>query len=151
FRRVLFRSNRRQGAIMAPTELLAEQHCFSITSMLQGTNVRVALLSAGSSPAGSAERAALLERIARGEVDIVVGTQALLTQSVTFADLAVVVVDEQHRFGVLQRAAFRSRSEMAQAPQGRQRSPHYLVMTATPIPRTLSLTVFGDLDVSIIR
>lgn len=133
----------KQGALMAPTELLAEQHYLSITNMLEGSNVRLTLLTAGRA---AADRKQAEADIADGAVDIVIGTQALLTESVKFHDLAVVVVDEQHRFGVLQRQAFRKGGEGESKP----RSPHYLVMTATPIPRTLSLTIFGDLDVSTI-
>jgi len=146
-------ADRRQGALMAPTELLAEQHFASISAMLAGSDVRIALLTGGRSAAGSPQRRAELARIARGKADIVVGTQALLTDQVRFKSLAVVVVDEQHRFGVLQRAAFRQRMPATPAGDGgatKPPSPHYLVMTATPIPRTLSLTVFGDLDVSVI-
>lgn len=143
-------ADRKQGALMAPTELLAEQHYLSITRMLEGSNVRLALLTAGQGAAGSSARTELAGRIERGEVDMVIGTQALLTQSVRFHDLAVVVVDEQHRFGVLQRAAFRQGNVKGGDTQ-KLRGPHYLVMTATPIPRTLSLTVFGDLDVSVIE
>lgn len=126
-------SDRKQGALMAPTELLAEQHYLSISRLLEGSNVRVALLTG--------KQREDLELLATGEVDLVVGTHALLSKSVTFRDLAVVVIDEQHRFGVMQRAALR-RSADADANQ----VPHTLVMTATPIPRTLSLTLFGDLD-----
>lgn len=129
----------RQAALMAPTEILAEQHHLSIGGMLDGSNVRIALVT-GSLPAS--ERAALADDIERGRIDLVIGTQALLSQSVQFSDLAVVVIDEQHRFGVTQRAGLRSKH-----PDGTT-MPHTLVMTATPIPRTLSLTVFGDLDVS---
>ena len=132
-------ANRLQGAIMTPTELLAEQHYASISRMMQGSNVRMELLTSGRFTAK--QRNQVVDRIAAGQVDLVIGTQALLTESVRFANLAVVVIDEQHRFGVLQRAAFK---------QNGDRSPHYLVMTATPIPRTLSLTIFGDLDVSVI-
>ena len=131
----------KQGAIMAPTELLAEQHYLSISSMLEGSTVRLALLTGSLT---TAQRTAALYRIGRGDVDIVIGTQAILSESVKFADLAVVVVDEQHRFGVVQRATIRSKSAVASS------TPHTLVMTATPIPRTLSLSVFGDLDVSTI-
>ena len=151
-------ADRRQGALMTPTELLAEQHFASISRMLAGSNVRLALLTGGS--VKGADRAQLLREIESGGVDIVIGTQALLTESVRFNDLAAVVIDEQHRFGVLQRAAFRQRpaggtahedsGKGAEAVPGARPSPHYLVMTATPIPRTLSLTVFGDLDVSVI-
>lgn len=142
----------KQGALMAPTELLAEQHYQSISQMLLGADVKIGLLSSSQGKSGSAAREAMLESIASGEIDIVVGTQALLGESVRFNELAVVVVDEQHRFGVLQRAAFRNKSDADDVAHndGRLPSPHYLVMTATPIPRTLSLTVFGDLDVSTI-
>jgi ATP-dependent DNA helicase RecG len=130
-----------QGAMMAPTELLAEQHFASVTSMLAGSRVRVELLT-GATPA--AERESILERVERGDVDVLIGTHALLTESVRFGSLAVAVVDEQHRFGVHQRASLRAKA-------GDETStPHMLVMTATPIPRTLALTLFGDLDMSTI-
>jgi len=132
----------KQGALMAPTELLAEQHFLSCSGMLSDSDVRLALLTGSMS---AAEREAALFRIERGEVDIVIGTQALIQSAVQFRDLAVVVVDEQHRFGVHQRAAIRSKAG------GGDAVPHTLVMTATPIPRTLSLTMFGDLDVSTIE
>ncbi|MBK8916209.1 MAG: ATP-dependent DNA helicase RecG [Phycisphaerales bacterium] len=132
-------ANRKQAAIMAPTEILAQQHFQSIEKYLAGSRVRRALLRGGA--AGRRERGETLAAIERGEVDLVVGTQALIQKDVIFADLALVVVDEQHKFGVLQRHEFR----------GKGGRPHYLVMTATPIPRTLAMTVFGDLDVSLIR
>ena len=156
-------ANRQQGALMAPTELLAEQHYLTISTMLEGSNVRIAMLSGGQSSSGSPQRTSLLKKIEQGQYDIVIGTQALLAESVTFSNLAVVVIDEQHRFGVLQRAAFRqaspspspgkkktSNAGATASPLTQLPCPHYLVMTATPIPRTLSLTVFGDLDVSTI-
>ncbi|MEE9211726.1 MAG: ATP-dependent DNA helicase RecG [Phycisphaeraceae bacterium] len=143
-------ADRKQGALVAPTEILAEQHFASISAMLEGSNVRLALLTASQAATRSAQRAALQKRIERGGVDIVVGTHALLTESARFKDLAVVVIDEQHRFGVVQRAVFRARGQDDTDESGKRRAPHHLVMTATPIPRTLSLTVFGDLDVSII-
>ncbi len=140
-------SSRRQGAMMAPTELLAEQHFQSISRMLEGSSVRIAMLVGGLPVA---KRRSLLAKIEAGEVDIIVGTHALLTATVKFKDLAVVVVDEQHRFGVVQRATLRSRGGEEPQASERIRAPHCLVMTATPIPRTLSLTVFGDLDISTI-
>ena len=143
-------AERKQGALIAPTELLAEQHFASISAMLAGSQVRLALLTGAQPPPNSAERRALEQRLKQGEVDLVVGTHALLTERVRFQDLAVVVIDEQHRFGVAQRAAFRSRAASAAAAEGKLATPHHLVMTATPIPRTLSLTLFGDLDVSTI-
>ena len=145
-------ANRQQGAIMAPTELLAEQHYLSMSNMLAGSNVKIVLLTSSA-----AERKESLVLIEEGKADIVVGTQALLTQSVKFKSLAVVVVDEQHRFGVMQRAQIRSQGMSEESgPPGsegvlkKMKSPHCLVMTATPIPRTLSLTLFGDLDISTI-
>lgn len=130
-------ANQRQVAIMAPTELLAHQHFRSISAHLTGSRVRIALLT-GRQKAG--ERRRMLEMIEAGELDIVVGTHALIQEGVRFAKLGLVVIDEQHRFGVRQRAMIR----------GKGPSPHYLVMTATPIPRTLAMTVFGDLDVTTI-
>ncbi len=132
-------AHRYQVAIMAPTEILAEQHGRSIQQYLAGSRVRTELLVGGLSRGA---RADCIQRIGRGEVDIVVGTQALLERDVEFHRLGLVIIDEQHKFGVVQRATIRSK-----ATEGR---PHYLVMTATPIPRTLALTFFGDLDVSII-
>jgi ATP-dependent DNA helicase RecG len=133
-----------QAALLAPTELLAEQHFLSISSILEGSEVRLALLT-GSTPAG--ERAALLAQIEAGELDIVIGTHALLTETVKFRSLAVAIIDEQHRFGVHQRAHLRTHATKAgETPV----TPHVLVMTATPIPRTLGMTLFGDLDVSTI-
>ena len=141
-------SCRKQAALMVPTELLAEQHYRSISQLLAGSGVRLRLLTGGGSAAGSSARKRLLAEIAEGSADIVVGTQALVSGAVVFRDLGLAVVDEQHRFGVMQRARLRSAGDTTD--DGRLRVPHHLVMTATPIPRTLSLTVFGDLDVSTI-
>lgn len=143
-------AGKHQAAMMAPTELLAEQHFASIGRMLGGSKVRMALLS-GSLPV--VERAAIRERLAKGEIDLVVGTHALLTDGVEFKSLAVAVIDEQHRFGVHQRAALRTRGGPKGKPDkdGKVPVPHMLVMTATPIPRTLALTLMGDLDVSVIK
>jgi ATP-dependent DNA helicase RecG len=124
----------RQGALMAPTETLAEQHFLTIEGLCTELGVRVALLTSSIT---ARERRAAHQLVASGDVGIAVGTHALIQRDVEFADLAVAVVDEQHRFGVEQRAA------LAEA-----RSPHVLHMTATPIPRTLALTVYGDLAVS---
>ncbi len=131
-----------QAALMAPTELLAEQHFLSLTTLLKGSAVRVELLTGALA---KEDRDAIVKRIERGEVDIVIGTHALLTETVRFKDLAVAIVDEQHRFGVQQRATLRERADDPSS------TPHTLVMTATPIPRTLALTIFGDLDVSNIQ
>ncbi|KPK76515.1 MAG: hypothetical protein AMJ79_06430 [Phycisphaerae bacterium SM23_30] len=130
--------HRRQAAIMAPTEILAEQHFISMERYLRHSRVKRVLLQGGIT---GKKRAALMKRIAGGEIDIVVGTQALLQHDVVFNQLALVVVDEQHKFGVRQRERIR----------GKDVAPHYLVMTATPIPRTLAMTVFGDLEVSVIE
>ncbi len=128
----------RQAAIMAPTEILAQQHYTNIHRYLADSRVRYVLLRG---KLGKSQRADALAAIDRGEIDLVVGTQALIQKDVAFNQLALVIVDEQHKFGVLQRHQFRTKGPM----------PHYLVMTATPIPRTLAMTVFGDLDVSIIK
>ena len=132
-----------QAALMAPTELLAEQHYLSITEMLKGSSVRVELLT-GSMPAS--DRAAVIAKIASGEVDLVIGTHALISDKVEFHSLALVVIDEQHRFGVEQRAKLRVKG----GKEHEAETPHVIVMTATPIPRTIGLTIFGDLDISTI-
>ncbi|MGP1272368.1 MAG: ATP-dependent DNA helicase RecG [Phycisphaerales bacterium] len=134
-----------QAAMMAPTEILAEQHFDSIQRVLTGGETRIALLTGSAS---QTERSALLERLAAGDIDVLVGTHALLTESVSFRSLAVAIIDEQHRFGVHQRSGLRSKGGVDHA--GVPLVPHVIVMTATPIPRTLSLTLFGDLDVSTI-
>ncbi|MFD4957275.1 ATP-dependent DNA helicase RecG [Microbacterium sp. NPDC058389] len=130
-----------QSALIAPTEVLAAQHVRSIARMLgpQLAPELMPTLLTGQLPAAERRKAAL--RAASGQARIVVGTHALLSQSTTFADLGLVVVDEQHRFGVEQRESLRAKGS----------SPHALVLTATPIPRTVAMTVFGDLDVSTIR
>jgi len=131
-------ANQFQAALMAPTELLARQHATKLKKQLADSRVMIELL-VGSIP--QAQKREILQRIAIGTVDIVVGTQALLSEHVEFAKLGVIVIDEQHRFGVEQRATLRTARTV----------PHYLVMTATPIPRTLALTLFGDLDVSTLK
>src|ERR687894_1392361 len=126
-----------QGAIMAPTEVLAEQHYLSISAALADLPVTVVILTGSQ---GAAERRTALEQRASGDAHVVVGTHTLIQKGVEFRDLSLVVVDEQHRFGVGQRTVFREKGK----------TPDTLVMTATPIPRTLSLTLYGDLEVSII-
>lgn len=126
-----------QTALMAPTELLAAQHFRSLEPMMRSLGLRVTLLI-GSLPA--AEKRAVQAAIAMGDYDLVIGTHALITDAVEFKSLGLVITDEQHRFGVRQRAAL--------AEKGR--SAHVLVMSATPIPRTLSLIIYGDLDLSVI-
>jgi len=130
-----------QGALMAPTETLAEQHFATLQSLLGGEALPIGLLT-GSTPAARA--ADLRGKLASGELALVVGTHALIEESVRLARLAVAVVDEQHRFGVRQRAALD-----AKGPDGQ--SPHVLHMTATPIPRTLALASYGDLDFTLLR
>lgn len=130
-------AHHQQAALMAPTEVLASQHFQFLGKILAAANVRVGFL-AGSLTA--AQRRDTLTAIARGEVDVVIGTQAIIQDGVEFDRLALVVVDEQHKFGVQQRAKLR----------GSGVNPHYLVMTATPIPRTVAMTSFGDLDISTI-
>ena len=131
----------RQAALMAPTETLAEQHFATIQSLMPGGITPVALLT-GSTP--GARRREILARLATGELNLIVGTHALIEDTVDFADLAVAVVDEQHRFGVRQRAALDAKARPGLAP-------HVLHMTATPIPRTLRLAAFGALDVTALR
>lgn len=129
-----------QAALMAPTEILARQHFATISDFLKGTPCegRIAILSGATR---SKERKGVLERTLSGEVSILIGTHSLLEDRVQFKDLAFVVIDEQHRFGVEQRAKLWAKNEL---------TPHILVMTATPIPRTLAMTLYGDLDVSVI-
>ena len=130
-------ANERQAALMAPTEILAEQHFATLSEFLRQAQVRIGLFTGGL---GSKERAEGLNALASGEIDLAVGTHALIQTDVEFHRLGLVVVDEQHKFGVMQRATLRHKGI----------TPDVLIMTATPIPRTLSLTVFGDLDVSTI-
>jgi ATP-dependent DNA helicase RecG len=126
-----------QAALMAPTDVLARQHMKTIAPLAEAAGLRVALLTGREK---GRERAAVLERLAAGDLDIVVGTHALIQDGVAFRDLAFAVVDEQHRFGVQQRLAL----------TGKGRAVDVLVMTATPIPRTLVLTAFGDMDLSVL-
>src|SRR5256714_1040646 len=130
--------NGAQVAFMAPTEILAEQHFVTISKLLQASRFRVALLTGATS---AAVRKQQLAEIEAGSLHLVVGTHALVQGDVRFHQLGLVVIDEQHRFGVLQRATLR----------GKGLCPDVLVMTATPFPRTLALTLYGDLDVSVIR
>ncbi|MFZ9708192.1 MAG: ATP-dependent DNA helicase RecG [Steroidobacteraceae bacterium] len=131
----------RQAALMAPTELLAEQHQRNLDAWFRPLGITVALVS-GSQPART--RRSALEAIAAGEVHIVVGTHALFQAGIAFHDLALIIIDEQHRFGVQQRL------RLAEKGERDGRHPHQLIMTATPIPRTLAMTAYADLDVSVI-
>ncbi|MEL4105717.1 ATP-dependent DNA helicase RecG [Oscillospiraceae bacterium WX1] len=126
-----------QSAVMAPTEILAEQHYETLTALLEPLGVRVGLLTGRMT---GKQKTDFCNRLRLGEIDIAVGTHALLSEGVDFFDLALVVTDEQHRFGVGQRAALTKKGA----------APHVLVMSATPIPRTLALIIYGDLDVSVI-
>jgi ATP-dependent DNA helicase RecG len=128
-------ANKMQAALLAPTEVLAEQHYLTLSRLLADSKVKIELVT---SRTRQKSREALAAAIAGGQVHIAVGTQALLQKSIEFANLGLIVVDEQHRLGVLQRAHL----------TGKARSPHYLVMTATPIPRTLALSYFADFDLS---
>lgn len=127
-----------QAALMAPTEILARQHADTIGKMLEKSKVEIALLLGNQS---QRERDAVLAGLRSGQIQIVIGTQALLDNRIEFARLGLIVIDEQHRFGVRQRALLKQSAA----------SPHYLVMTATPIPRTVAMTQFGDLSVSTLR
>lgn len=129
--------NGRQAALMAPTEILAEQHYRGLAPLLEGLGAPCALLT-GAMPAKT--RSSILKRLQSGEIRAVIGTHALISGDVAYKDLGLVVTDEQHRFGVDQRAALSAKGE----------TPHMLVMSATPIPRTLALIIYGDLDVSVI-
>jgi ATP-dependent DNA helicase RecG len=127
-----------QACLMAPTEILAQQHAQTINSLLGKLPVTIRLLT-GSTKA--AERKKIIKELATGEIKILIGTHAVIEEVVKFQNLGIVIIDEQHRFGVAQRAKLWEKAEMA---------PHILVMTATPIPRTLAMTAYGDLDYSII-
>ena len=167
-----------QAAFMAPTEILAQQHFKSISELLEKSDVKIALLTSSESkisfesPLGDrrkiekATKKNLFEKIKQGDIKITIGTHALIQDKVRFKNLALAIVDEQHRFGVQQRAALQKQirtsslrsqdlvsslcSEIAQMEDGLSTTPHLLSMTATPIPRTLALTIYGDLDLSLL-
>ncbi len=127
-----------QAVFMAPTEVLAKQHLRSLERILEGSQTRIAPIFGGQSPK---ERGAYLQEILTGQAQIVVGTQAIISGNIPFHKLGLVVIDEQHKFGVKQRAHLKT---------GTAFDPHYLIMTATPIPRSVTMSLFGDLDVSVI-
>ena len=129
--------NGRQSALMAPTEILAEQHFASLHRLFEPLGIRVGLLTGSMTPK---QKRGIREQLEQGQVQVAVGTHALLTDATRFSDLGLVIADEQHRFGVAQRSKLSSKGE----------DPHMLVMSATPIPRTLALLMYGDLDVSIL-
>ena len=128
-----------QSCLMAPTEILAQQHFENISKQLSGMDVTVEFLSGSTK---TAKRKEIFEKLEQGEIDILIGTHALIEKGVNFKNLGLVVIDEQHRFGVEQRAKLWRKNDIP---------PHVLVMTATPIPRTLAMTVYGDLDLSVIN
>ncbi len=130
--------NQCQACMMAPTEILATQHYVTVMEFLKGMDIKVALLTGSTK---KKERNQILPAIASGEIQIVIGTHALIEETVSFSSLGLAIIDEQHRFGVEQRSRLWSKSTIV---------PHVLVMTATPIPRTLAMTLYGDLDVSVI-
>ena len=130
--------NEYQSAMMAPTEILANQHFESVCSLLDGMSVRVELLTGSTKKSKKKE---ILESLKNGEIHLLIGTHALIEDPVVFKNLALVVIDEQHRFGVVQRSKLWAKNKIP---------PHIMVMTATPIPRTLAMTLYGDLDVSVI-
>lgn len=135
---LLAKDNGYQACLMVPTEILAEQHCATLRRMLGSLPVRVELLTGSTK---RKEREPIIDGLANGSVDILVSTHAVLEDNVQFANIGLVVIDEQHRFGVMQRAKMWAKNSIP---------PHVLVMTATPIPRTLAMTLYGDLDVSVI-
>ena len=135
---LLAKDNGFQACMLVPTEILAEQHCATLRRMLGSLPVRVELLTGSTK---QKERQSIFEGLENGDVDILVGTHAILEDNVLFRNLGIAVIDEQHRFGVVQRAKMWAKNTIP---------PHVLVMTATPIPRTLAMTLYGDLDVSVI-
>jgi ATP-dependent DNA helicase RecG len=144
---VIAMENGFQAALMAPTEILAQQHYFSARRTLEAAGYRIVLLTGSLDEDHKRE---IRRHLAQGNAQLVIGTHALIEQSVEFHNLGLVIVDEQHRFGVLQKSKLMRKSS---DPTGRDtplREPHVLVMTATPIPRTLALTLYGDLDISVI-
>ena len=132
-----------QAALMAPTELLARQHADNAAKLLEPLGVRLAFLTGNIKAAG---RSQLLQQLASGNIDLIIGTHALFSAQTLYKNLRMVVIDEQHRFGVLQRSAI-----IQKGIDSGKKAPHFLMMSATPIPRTLALSMFGDLDISVIK
>ena len=137
--------NSRQAAFMAPTEILSRQHFEKISSLLQNFNISVGLLTSSEAKIakGKISKKEFIKKVENGEISVVIGTHSLIQKNVIFKNLALIIIDEQHRFGVNQRAAI--------ADHHKESIPHLLSMSATPIPRTLGLTVWGDLDLSFIK
>lgn len=141
-----------QTALMAPTEILARQHFQTFNKFLKKQGVNIALLTSSENAVNNTKkttRVKLKKKILEGEIDIIIGTHSLIQETVVFKNLALAIVDEQHRFGVVQRAALQKK--IYQMEDGIPTIPHLLSMTATPIPRTLALTIYGDLDISLIK
>ncbi|MBL7154885.1 MAG: ATP-dependent DNA helicase RecG [Candidatus Portnoybacteria bacterium] len=141
-----------QVALMAPTEILAKQHFQTFKDFLKKSNLKIALLTGADNLVGQGRkitRSQLKKQIADGKINIVIGTHALIQEGIFFKNLVLAIVDEQHRFGVAQRAALQQK--IYQIKDGLLTLPHLLSMTATPIPRTLALTIYGDLDISLIK
>ena len=132
-----------QAALMAPTELLARQHADNAAKLLEPLGVRLAFLTGNLKAAG---RSQLLQQLASGNIDLIIGTHALFSAQTSYKNLRMVIIDEQHRFGVLQRSAI-----IQKGIDSAEKTPHFLMMSATPIPRTLALSMFGDLDISVIK
>ena len=132
-----------QAALMAPTELLARQHADTAAKLLEPLGIRLAFLTGNLKAAG---RSQLLQQLAAGNIDLIIGTHALFSAQTLYKNLRMVVIDEQHRFGVLQRSAI-----IQKGIDSGKKAPHFLMMSATPIPRTLALSMFGDLDISVIK
>ena len=132
-----------QAALMAPTELLARQHADTAAKLLEPLGIRLAFLTGNLKAAG---RSQLLQQLAAGNIDLIIGTPALFSAQTLYKNLRMVVIDEQHRFGVLQRSAI-----IQKGIDSGKKAPHFLMMSATPIPRTLALSMFGDLDISVIK
>ena len=132
-----------QAVLMAPTELLARQHADNAAKLLEPLGVRLAFLTGNLKAAG---RSQLLQQLASGNIDLIIGTHALFSAQTLYKNLRMVVIDEQHRFGVLQRSAI-----IQKGIDSGKKAPHFLMMSATPIPRTLALSMFGDLDISVIK
>ena len=132
-----------QAALMAPTELLARQHADTAAKLLEPLGIRLAFLTGNLKAAG---RSQLLQQLAAGNIDLIIGTHALFSAQTLYKNLRMVVIDEQHRFGVLQRSAI-----IQKGIDSGKKVPHFLMMSATPIPRTLALSMFGDLDISVIK
>jgi ATP-dependent DNA helicase RecG len=145
---LLAAANGYQSVFMAPTEVLARQHLRTLSRLLENSQVKIAPLFGGQK---ESQRSMIRQEIATGAAQIIVGTQAIIHGEIPFHKLGLVIIDEQHKFGVMQRAALKVHSKSGGQSAASSSDPHYLVMTATPIPRSVTMTRFGDLDVSIMN